>query len=110
MRPARDPESFGSSMTFAEPVSRNRLGCRMPSAAVLMTEKSSGTCCTSSSVTGVSRPATKPLGSRLAAARMPGSSKAMIINHNVDDYHSVGSDHRIRSDVRRPLYGLTVPN
>lgn len=109
MRPARDSESCGS-MTFAEPVSKNRPGCRLRSMAALIDGESLGTCCTSSSVTGVCRPATKPLGSRLAAGRMPGSSKAMIINHNVDDYHSVGSDHRIRSNVRRPLYGLTVPN
>ena len=53
----------------------NAHGWRFRSMAALITGKISGTCWTSSSVTGIFSPATNPLGSRLAAARMPGSSK-----------------------------------
>src|ERR1019366_8038495 len=75
MRPARDSDNFGRSMTFADHVSRNCPGWRFRSMAALITGKISGTCCTSSSCTGIFSPATKPLGSCLAAARIPGSSK-----------------------------------
>jgi hypothetical protein len=50
MRPARDSESFGRSITFADPVSRNRPGWRFRSMAALITEKSSGTCWISSRI------------------------------------------------------------
>ena len=53
MRPASDSDNFGRSITFAEPVSKNRPGSRFRSMATLMTGKSSGTCWTSSRVTGV---------------------------------------------------------
>jgi hypothetical protein len=74
IRPAKDSESFGRSITFADPVSRKRPGCRFRSIAALITGNSSGTCCISSNVTGGFKPATKPFGSPFAAARMPGSS------------------------------------
>jgi hypothetical protein len=97
-------------MTFAEPVSKNRPGCRLRSMAAFDDGKEFGDVLRFVERDRRLQTGYKAVGVALAA-RMPGSSKVMIINHYVDDYHRVGSDHRIRPSVRRrPLYGLTVPN
>jgi hypothetical protein len=66
--------ALAGSITFSDPVSRKRPGCRFRSIAALITGNSSGTCRISSNVTRGFEPETKPLGSPFTAARMPGSS------------------------------------